>query len=134
VQVGATIAKLGAGGNSCRQGLLLLSQLQVGEKLASNPVAQQLLLNLISYGSAYKLEYRQVAAAVTNPQLLKSLDSIGLQYAKASDALGATSQPGIKLAVVEATAGEPATVGRQHGQSRRLHAERRLHRVQRPDP
>ena len=71
------------------KGLLLLSQLVVGEKLATNAVAQQLLANLIDYGRRYKLEYRQVAAVrrATTRALPKALDAIGLQYTRVDDPL-----------------------------------------------
>jgi beta-galactosidase len=85
------------------QGLLLLSQLQIGARLAQSPVAQQLLANLIGYGNTYKLEYRRVAVAANDPQLLKVLDTIGLEYSKVGGALQAISQANIQLAVVEAT-------------------------------
>ncbi|MBE3071203.1 MAG: hypothetical protein IMZ66_13290, partial [Planctomycetes bacterium] len=42
-------------------GLLVLSQLCVGEKIADNAVAQRLLLNLVAYAATYKLEFRTVA-------------------------------------------------------------------------
>jgi beta-galactosidase len=86
------------------KGLLLLCQLVVGEKLADNAVARQLLLNLISYGAKYKLEYRPVAVcAADNPQLVAALDGVGLQYSKAADPVAALAVPGVKIAVVSAS-------------------------------
>jgi hypothetical protein len=85
-------------------GLLLLSQLTLGEKLNTNAVAQQLLLNLIDYGARYKLTFRPVAAvAQDSPQLARTLDSISLTYNKASDPLQAISTPGSRIALVAAT-------------------------------
>lgn len=84
-------------------GLLLLSQLEIGEKIKTDATAQQLLANLITYGMSYKLEYRQVAAAIDDPQLQKAIDAVGLQYSKVGDPLTAMSAPGVKLAIVSAT-------------------------------
>ncbi len=84
-------------------GLLLVSQLVIGEKLASSAAAQQLLWNLISYGASYKLEYRQVALCTKDgEQLAKVADAIGLQYAKVDDPIAALSN-GKKIAVIAAT-------------------------------
>lgn len=70
-------------------GLMLICQLLVGEKLQTNIVAQHLLVNLLDYAAAYKLEFRKVVACATDPMLAKTLDEIGLQYAKASTPLEA---------------------------------------------
>jgi beta-galactosidase len=85
-------------------GLLLLSQLTIGEKLSTNAVAQQLLLNLIDYGARYKLTYRPVAAAAQEiPLLAKTLDAVSLTYSKVSDPLQAIALPGSRIAVIAAT-------------------------------
>jgi len=86
------------------KGLLLLSQLAIGEKLESNAVARQLLANLIHYAAAYKLEYRQVAvSAKDDPSLEKTLATIGLQYAPVEDPLTTIAAGAGKLAIVSAT-------------------------------
>ncbi len=86
------------------KGVMLLCQLTVGENVGNNAVAQQLLANLLSYGMTYKQEFRPVAlVSGGNDQLVKAADAIGLQYAKAGDALAAISDPKIRLALVEAT-------------------------------
>ncbi|MBM4031369.1 MAG: hypothetical protein FJ291_06230, partial [Planctomycetes bacterium] len=84
-------------------GLMLLCQLLVGEKLETNAIAQHLLVNLLDYAAAYKLEFRQVAACATDPMLAKTLDEIGLKYAKASTPLEALSGTA-KVAIVSASA------------------------------
>ncbi len=84
------------------KGLILLSQLTIGEKLGTNVVARQLLANLLAYGAAYKQEFRPVAA-FGDAQLLKVLDATGVQYAKADNLLAAISDPKIKLVIVSAT-------------------------------
>jgi Glycosyl hydrolases family 2/Glycosyl hydrolase 2 galactose-binding domain-like/Glycosyl hydrolases family 2, TIM barrel domain len=85
-------------------GLLLLSQLQVASNLESSPVAKQLLLNLLGYAATYRLEFNQVAAALgDNPQVAKTLDAMGLQYAKVDGPLAALDAVKAKVAVVSAS-------------------------------
>ena len=85
-------------------GLLLVSQLLIGEKLNTNATAQQLLINLLAYGAQYKLTYRPVVAVVGDATLLgKTLDAISLNYSKSGDAVQAIATPGSKIALVEAT-------------------------------
>ncbi len=85
------------------KGVLYLSQLDLGSKLAVNPVAQQVLLNLIQAGANYKLEYANVATAISDEPLSKAVEAIGLQYAKAADALAALKDLDKKVALVSAT-------------------------------
>jgi beta-galactosidase len=86
------------------KGLLLLCQLAVGEQIEANPVAQQLLLNLLGYAASYRQEFAPVAAAVADaPQLKAALDGVGLQYAAVSDALAAISRKPPATAIVAAT-------------------------------
>jgi beta-galactosidase len=85
-------------------GLLLLCQLVVGEKLASNVVAQQLLINLLDHGADYTLEYRPVVAAIDgDPQLPKVLAAIGLKHARLASPLEALATGSAKIVVVAAT-------------------------------
>ncbi len=85
------------------KGLLLLSQLCIGEKLADNVVAQHLLENLIGYGATYKQTFRPAVAFVKDsPLLAKTIDSIGVQSAKVDDVLAALSTPGA-IAIISAT-------------------------------
>ena len=83
-------------------GLMLLCQLLVGEKLDDNAIAQHLLINLLDYAAAYKLEFRQVAACASDPMLAKTLDEIGLKYTKATTPLE-TIGGEAKLAIVSAS-------------------------------
>jgi hypothetical protein len=85
------------------KGVMYLSQLDLGGRLAVNTVAQHVLLNLIRCGAAYKLEYASVAAVIADDQLGKAVDAIGLQYAKAADAVAAINDPDKKVALVSAT-------------------------------
>ena len=88
---------------SVGKGIMLISQLLIGEKLGTNPVAQQLLLNMVSYGQSYKQVFHPVSAvAGDNLQLIKVLDATGLQYTKTMDPLIALSKPG-SIAVLTAS-------------------------------
>ncbi len=60
-------------------GVMLLSQLQIGTKLADTPVARHLLLNLLKYTASYKLSERPVALVASNgSQLDFVLSEIGI--------------------------------------------------------
>ena len=85
------------------KGLLLISQLVVGQKLATNAVAQRLLLNMIAYGVRYKQTFHPVTVVASeNLPLMKALDATGLQYSKAAAPFQAISKPGA-IAVINAT-------------------------------
>jgi hypothetical protein len=91
-------------------GIMLLSQLLIGDKIKTNPVAQQLLLNLVDYANKYKLKKVDTYAFVDdNPPLLKAIDAMGLKYTKAPDPLAAIANPGT-LAIVNATAANLKTL------------------------
>lgn len=85
-------------------GLMLLCQLTVGEKLAGNVVAQQLLANLIDRAGRYEQRFRPVQAVLGDDAMLpRVLDSVGLQYTRAEDPRRAIADPACLLAVVAAT-------------------------------
>ncbi|HEY3319348.1 MAG TPA: glycoside hydrolase family 2 TIM barrel-domain containing protein [Planctomycetota bacterium] len=85
------------------EGLMLLSQFVIGEKLDSDPVAQRLFDNLLAYASVYKAVRKTTAVAVdaASPkgQLIKSL---GLKFDAVSDPLAALD-PKYGIAVIDAT-------------------------------
>src|SRR5450756_671436 len=85
-------------------GLMLVNQLLVGSKLATNAVAQTLLINLLDYAAQYRLEYRPVAAVV-DPQssFARALNQIGLSYKRADQPLAALDFKANRLAIIEAT-------------------------------
>ncbi len=86
------------------RGLMLLSQLDLGDKLKSNAVAQQVLNNLLGYAAVYKQEFRPVTlVSGGEAQLVKAAAAIGLQYSENTDPLASISDAKIKLAVIEAT-------------------------------
>jgi beta-galactosidase len=88
------------------EGLMLLCQLAVGEKLATNAVAQRLFCNLVDYAGEYRLEHRTVAACVgDDEQFAKALDAMGLVYASVDSPLQALEGNGSRIAIVAATPG-----------------------------
>ena len=104
VQVGPRLEQTALVEVPTGRGVMILSQLELGENLASNAVAQQLMANLLRYASTYKQEFRPVALVASgNAPLVKAADAAGLEYSKSGDVLAAISNPQIKLALVEAT-------------------------------
>ncbi len=104
VQCGPRLAQTALVEVPTGKGVMLLSQLLVGEKLGNNAVAQQLMSNLLAYGATYKQVFRAVSLVSSgDAQLTKAADAIGLQYSNANDALTAISNPATKLAIIEAT-------------------------------
>ena len=85
------------------QGVMYLCQLDLGKKLATNPVAPHVLLNLIRNAAAYKLEFASASAVIEDDQLAREVNLIGLQYSKSGDALAAVQDPGKKIALVSAS-------------------------------
>jgi beta-galactosidase len=103
VQCGQSLQNSGLVEVPSGKGLLLLSQLAIGEKLAGNAVAQTLFMNLLAYGAAYKQVFRPVTVvAADGSPLAKVLAAMGLQYVKAADPLAALAVPG-GIAVIEAS-------------------------------
>jgi hypothetical protein len=86
------------------KGIMLLSQLLIGQKLSESAAAQRLLLNMICFAVDYKQTFRETSVvADSNPQLLVALDATGLQYEKPADVLGALAKPQ-SIAVIDASA------------------------------
>lgn len=104
VQCGESLKNSGLVEVPVGPGLLLLSQMRVGETLETNAVAQHLLANLIEHAATYNQEFRPVAVAANDaPRLAEALDAIGLRAEKLSDPLSALRAPGVKLAVISAS-------------------------------
>ncbi len=103
IQCGEKLQETALAQMSVGKGQMLISQLLIGQKLMTNAVAQQLLLNMIAYGQGYKQVFHPVSAVTAdNPQLTKALDAVGLRYDKAADPLAALARPG-SIAVINAS-------------------------------
>jgi len=85
------------------QGIMVLCQLDLGAKLTTNPVAQQLLLNMVRAGQDYRLEYADVAAVITDDNLAEAIEAIGLQYSQADDPLAVIREGSKKIVLASAT-------------------------------
>ncbi|MHB1157985.1 MAG: glycoside hydrolase family 2 TIM barrel-domain containing protein [Phycisphaerales bacterium] len=85
-------------------GLMLLNQLLVGEKLADCAPARQVMLNLLNHAATYKLFHRPVAAVAADlPTLSAALDGMGLQYSPVTDPLAAISSDKTGIVVMSAS-------------------------------
>ena len=83
------------------EGLILLSQLAIGEKLATEAVAQQIFSQLLNYTATYAPLRRSIRAAVASDGLLaKALTDLGVHHQRVASPLDALAGDGI--AVVEA--------------------------------
>lgn len=99
-------------------GLMLLCQMVVGEKLAYDPVAQRLFDNMLAYCAGYKPVRKRTAVALDEASPAgKLLAGSGLHYDKAGDALQAISDGQHDIVIADATpenlaklAGQPAKV------------------------
>ncbi len=92
------------------QGLLLLSQLVVGEKLGTEVVARQLFDNLVAYAGTYHKVTRPVQAVVSDPATSKALASIGVPSGAVTDALAAVKANAGGLILVQGTPANLATL------------------------
>jgi beta-galactosidase len=85
------------------EGLMLLCQMAVGEKLAADPVAQRLFDNLLAYAASYK-PVRKATAVAVNVETPKGklVKSLGLKHDAVADPLAALD-PKYGIAVIDAT-------------------------------
>lgn len=84
-------------------GFILLTQLNLHNKLESNVTARTILKNLITYAQSYRVVSRVTNVFVpAQSQFSKALDQIGLSYERAKTPLEAMKAPGI--AIIEADA------------------------------
>ena len=115
------------------RGVMLLSQLVVGEKLSSNPVARTLLENLIRYGATYKQVFRPVAVAVSEGSpLAKVLDAMGLAAFQSCRSAG-RARNARRHRSRRSFARQSWHIGGASQRCRTIHAKRRHPAVQRPD-
>src|SRR6185369_6853360 len=98
-------------------GLLLLSQLLIGEKLEQSAVARQLLVNLIDYAATYRLEFQPVVSVTSDDEALaKVLHVIGLNHTESSGPLAALAGAEKHTAIIAATPGNLKALAANLGQ------------------
>lgn len=90
----------------CGQGLMLLSQLAIGEKLEHSAAAGQLMLNLIAYAAQYRLEHHPVVICTRgiDPQLVAAMQAMKLNFTETPGPLEALHGEGPRTAVIPASA------------------------------
>jgi len=87
-----------------KDGLLLLCQAAVGDKLASDPVARRLFDDMLAYCAAYKPAAKETVVVLDKNDLrLKMLDASGLKHGTAADVLEAVSDPRAEIVVADAS-------------------------------
>lgn len=85
-------------------GLILVCQLVVGEKLATDPVAKRLFDNLVAYCAAYKPIRRATAVAMDeNSPAYRLLADCGLQFDRTADPLAAVKSGKYEIVIFDAT-------------------------------
>lgn len=85
-------------------GLLLLCQMVVGEKLDSDPVAARLFDNMVNYIAGYAPVRRNTAVALDAASpLARMLTESGLKFDMAADVLGAIGSGRYQIIIAEAT-------------------------------
>ncbi|RMF87464.1 MAG: hypothetical protein D6741_20535, partial [Planctomycetota bacterium] len=105
VQCDLRLARTALAEVPCGRGVMLLSQLVIGEKLDRSAVARWLLVNLMSYGATYRLEYHPVLACTRgmDPLLRRELDAIKVKYEPVDDPTAALAGKGPRIAIIPAT-------------------------------
>ncbi|MDR3634726.1 MAG: glycoside hydrolase family 2 TIM barrel-domain containing protein [Isosphaeraceae bacterium] len=87
-----------------RDGLLLLSQLDIGAKLRSDPVAQHLFDNMLNYCARYRPVAKTTAVVLSRgDRRAKLLENAGLKSRAASDVLGALTNDHNEIVVADAS-------------------------------
>ncbi len=87
-----------------QQGVLVLSQLAIGTKLATDPVAQRVLDNLIAYGLEYRLPQKTTVTVFADGDLRqKLLDSTGLKSSRTADVVTAVTDAKADIVVADAS-------------------------------
>ena len=85
-------------------GLLLLCQMVVGEKLAADPVAQRLFDNMLTYGEKYVLVRKGTAVVMDEKgPAARLLADAGLKFDPAADVLAAMADGQHAIVVFDAT-------------------------------
>lgn len=90
------------------RGRYLLSQMVIGEKLGTEPVAQVLLENMIRYAVSQKTAPVKLAVVQDKRTLTDKLDAVGAEYVNLSGKLKETELDAFGVLVAEADAPEVA--------------------------
>ncbi len=96
------------------RGTAVLSQLKLVEKLADEPIAAQIIRNVLSYLAAFEPDTGTVAVASDEQPLKRHLRSIGLDFEDVTGELETTSLSSYRVLI--ASGGGAAEVARASGQ------------------
>jgi beta-galactosidase len=87
-----------------KDGVLVLAQTAVGQKLASDPVARRLFDNLLRYCLDYRLPAKTTVSLFPDSDVrLKLLDDIGLRHSRRPDISAALADPKVEIIVADAS-------------------------------
>ncbi len=101
-------------------GLMYLSQLRIGEKLAYEPVAQRLFDRMVEQALSYQMVRRATVAVLTDDKLKAAmLQGIGLDAIRLTDPVAALAHDPQAVVLVEAT---PAHLAALRAKSERVRA------------
>ncbi len=84
-------------------GMILLSQMAVGEKVTYEPAAQRLFDNMVAYAVDYSLPDRSVGVLLDDPLKRSILDNIGLNFSTGDNAVEMIESGKYEILVIEAT-------------------------------
>ncbi|NOU36164.1 MAG: hypothetical protein HOO88_05300 [Kiritimatiellaceae bacterium] len=79
------------------KGLLVMSQLAIGEKLTTEVVCRRLFDNLIAYAAGYQKVVRSVQTTIENPQTAAAISAVGVSSKPAADPVAALKSGGIVI-------------------------------------
>ena len=112
VQTGPRLAHSALAEVPVGDGVMLLCQLAVGDKLGTHAVAGHLLANLLRYAADYRLEYAEVASLIEEPGLASAVEAMGMRHTPVEDVLAAVRGQQ-RIALVSATPGHVAALAAQ---------------------
>lgn len=84
-------------------GINIVSQLAIGEKLAAETTARRLFDNMVRYAGTYKKTVRDTALVVQSPELAEAVTSSGATFTRSDDPIKALSDHIGGLLIVEGT-------------------------------
>jgi beta-galactosidase len=84
-------------------GMMVLSQLVLAQKLSTEPAAGKLLLNLLRFAGSYAQSSSPAGVVVSDPRKRAALDAVALSYTQGDDPIALMKTGRYPVLVVEAT-------------------------------
>ena len=104
VQCGPELKDCALAESNPGDGLVLISQLALGAKLAANPVAARLFDNLVAYALGYRPLRREAFMCLPKDARAASLAASGLRFARAASAAEAMAQHPGSIVIADGSA------------------------------